>query len=405
MPDAWPTWRGRRGLSVRGVMGYEGHVVGLDDRATRERLCEESMQLLRGGARAGRRRRCISAGGTGTYDCNRWANEIQAGSYALMDTAYAKLALPFRQALSVLATVISVSAGYAVADCGLKALGMDHGNPTIDDATVLFCSDEHITFVPGTPVRVGDRIRVWPAHIDPTVAYHERLHVISGERVDRRLGSGPAWLVTPAAPGALFSTKRPCARNDKGEYQDHPSLMKFQTADTITHPATQVLDIMIQRIEAIVPYLPNIERIETLESKALRGGRHHIIRRWQASSDQLPATLRPFISTEWLAWLDDALWTPAEHKVDWSLSTKLGRLYDCSGTNYIEPDPSAPEERTRIRITGSLTVYPDRVPGIPALVSKRLAPLVERFIINLITPNLTSVAKGLDGYLRQEERC
>ena len=125
----------------------------------------------------------ISAGGTGTFDLNGWATEIQAGSYALMDTTYAKLGLPFLQALSVCATVISVSPGYAVADCGLKALGMDHGNPTIDAAHVLFCSDEHITFVPEQPARVGDRIRVWPAHIDPTVAYHECLYVVEGERV------------------------------------------------------------------------------------------------------------------------------------------------------------------------------------------------------------------------------
>ena len=40
----------------------------------------------------------ISAGGTGSYDLNRVATEIQAGSYALMDTAYAALrpALPPR---------------------------------------------------------------------------------------------------------------------------------------------------------------------------------------------------------------------------------------------------------------------------------------------------------------------
>src|SRR6185369_5865138 len=91
----------------------------------------------------------ISAGGTGTYDLNTWANEIQAGSYALMDTAYGKLELPFRQALFVEATVISVSSGWAVADCGLKALGMDHGNPALaDGSTVWFCSDEHITYAP-----------------------------------------------------------------------------------------------------------------------------------------------------------------------------------------------------------------------------------------------------------------
>ena len=171
-----------RGLTVRGVMGYEGHVVGLADRAVRAELTEQSMQLLVA-AHAAVGGDLVSAGGTGTYDCNTWATEIQAGSYVLMDTAYARLGLPFRQALSVLATVISVSPAYAVADCGLKALGMDHGNPTIDAAQVLFCSDEHVTFVPESPVRVGERIRVWPAHVDPTVAYHERLYVVSGERV------------------------------------------------------------------------------------------------------------------------------------------------------------------------------------------------------------------------------
>ena len=171
-----------KGLGVRGVMGYEGHLMLVDDREKRARAVEESMEKLRAAhTRAGGD--VVSAGGTGTYDVNTWATEIQAGSYALMDTSYAKLDLPFRLALSVLATVISVSPGYAVADCGLKALGMDHGNPTIDGAKVWFCSDEHVTFAPERPVRVGERIRVAPAHVDPTVAYHERMHVVAGDEV------------------------------------------------------------------------------------------------------------------------------------------------------------------------------------------------------------------------------
>ena len=188
----------RRGLVVRGVMGYEGHIVGVVDRARREAECEISMQkLLAAHAEVGGE--VVSAGGTGTYDCNRWASEIQAGSYALMDTAYAALGLPFEQAVSVLSTVISVSSAYAIADAGLKSFGMDHGNPAIPGARVLFCSDEHVTFVPGraeadvapSPIawelgreaRVGDRIRLVPAHVDPTLAYHEWLHVVEGDRV------------------------------------------------------------------------------------------------------------------------------------------------------------------------------------------------------------------------------
>jgi D-threonine aldolase len=174
------------GLTVRGVMGYEGHAVGLEDRAERLRQVRESMVKL-AAAHGEVGGEIVSAGATGSYDLNDVATEIQAGSYVLMDTAYAKLELPFAHALTVLASVISVNAGgWAVADCGLKALGMDHGNPSLKGgALVWYCSDEHIVFSPpaGEPLpKVGDQVEVIPAHIDPTVAYHERMHVVDADR-------------------------------------------------------------------------------------------------------------------------------------------------------------------------------------------------------------------------------
>jgi D-serine deaminase-like pyridoxal phosphate-dependent protein len=168
------------GLTVRGVMGYEGHAVGIEDEAEREQQCRAAMELLMI-AHADVGGDLISAGGTGTYACNTWATEIQAGSYALMDLAYGKLGLPFQQALFVLATVISSSQDWCVANAGVKTMSMDHGNPQIARAKVWFCSDEHTTFAP--PRRVGERVRLVPGHIDPTMAYHERVHVISGDEV------------------------------------------------------------------------------------------------------------------------------------------------------------------------------------------------------------------------------
>ena len=186
-----------QGLAVRGVMGYEGHAVGVAERAERTGQVEKSMALLQA-ASAEVGGPVVSAGGTGSYDINTTATEIQAGSYALMDTAYAKLGLPFATALTVLATVISASpGGWAVADCGLKALGMDHGNPDLlDGGRVWFCSDEHVTFSPGEgqPLpKVGDRIRLIPAHVDPTVAYHETLHLVD-ESAGRVVESWPVDL-------------------------------------------------------------------------------------------------------------------------------------------------------------------------------------------------------------------
>jgi D-serine deaminase-like pyridoxal phosphate-dependent protein len=173
------------GLAVRGVMGYEGHLMMVTDRAEQRAKVAAAMDLLvRAHADVGGD--VVSAGGTGTYDLHDRVTEIQAGSYALMDTAYATLVPPFRQALYLETTVISAGAKWAVCDAGLKSLGMDHGNPSIEGCAVWFCSDEHITFAPepGTAMpRPGDRIRVIPAHVDPTMALHERAHLVRGGRV------------------------------------------------------------------------------------------------------------------------------------------------------------------------------------------------------------------------------
>ena len=130
----------------------------------------------------------MSAGGTGTFDMydSTAVTEVQAGSYALMDTHYASLNLPFRQAMWVVGTVISVSDKWCVIDVGLKSLGMDHGNPTVDGFAVWFCSDEHTTLAPvegGQLPRVGDQLRVIPAHIDPTMSMHSQATIIDNDVV------------------------------------------------------------------------------------------------------------------------------------------------------------------------------------------------------------------------------
>lgn len=189
----------QRGLTVRGVMGYEGHLMATADRDDQHEKVRESMTLLVDAfdavrAIAGDPCTIISAGGTGTFDhfssdddiLSR-INEVQAGSYALMDSQYAAQGLPFRQAIHVIGTVISHGDGWYVADVGLKSLGMDHGNPSIPGASVWFCSDEHVTFSQrdGTsPLSVGDRVAVVPAHVDPTVSQHEMMHLVDGDLVN-----------------------------------------------------------------------------------------------------------------------------------------------------------------------------------------------------------------------------
>lgn len=176
-----------QGLVVRGVMGYEGQSMMAPEALRADQVAEAMGRLLAVHDEVGGE--VVSGGGTGTCVENTFVTELQAGSFTLMDTDYAAQGLPFGLALGVWCTVVSVNRrGWAVADGGLKALGMDHGNPSVDGHEVVYFSDEHVTFAPDPdsgPLRVGDRVRVWPAHVDPTVAYHERFHVVrDGEVVD-----------------------------------------------------------------------------------------------------------------------------------------------------------------------------------------------------------------------------
>jgi D-serine deaminase-like pyridoxal phosphate-dependent protein len=177
-------------------MGYEGHAVGIPERDKREKVTREAMEGLLSAVSAVREAglpcEIVSAGGTGSYDITgriEGITEVQPGSYALMDTAYAKLESPFRQAIWVLGTVISRPApNLCVADSGHKACTEDHGNPEVagvEGASVLFLSDEHasITLPPESGLAVGDRIRLTPSHIDPTINLHDVIYVVEGDRV------------------------------------------------------------------------------------------------------------------------------------------------------------------------------------------------------------------------------
>lgn len=184
------------GLRLRGVMGYEGHAVGIQDRPAREVETHRSMEQLVLTASmfrdAGLPTDIVSTGGTGTFDIDSAfpaITEVQPGSYALMDTHYGKAGLPFEYASYVMGTVISrPAADRCVADCGHKSCTKDHGHPDVRDikgATVTALNDEHavISLPPGSTVRIGDRIFLIPSHTDPTLNLHDVVYAVDGDRV------------------------------------------------------------------------------------------------------------------------------------------------------------------------------------------------------------------------------
>jgi D-serine deaminase-like pyridoxal phosphate-dependent protein len=186
-------------LSLRGLQGYEGHAVL---RPAREERAEQVLRAadILGGERARllqARFPCpiISGGGTGTYDLAPDAgvlDEVQAGSYALMDARYATLDLQFENALFMLTTLISHRRPEAATiNAGLKALTVEFGMPRAvhPGVEVLRLADEHawLSVPRGTTLEIGEPIFLIPAHIDPAINLHDVLFVwdASRSRIDQ----------------------------------------------------------------------------------------------------------------------------------------------------------------------------------------------------------------------------
>jgi D-serine deaminase-like pyridoxal phosphate-dependent protein len=188
------------GLELAGVMGYEGHLVMVEDpaeRAARVRLAFEpladTVALLE---REGLPVSIVSCGGTGTYDITGslpFVTEIQCGSYVVMDGTYRKIQPEFETALTVLTTVVSRPVPErVVVDAGLKAMSSEFGWPVVLDGagvSVRHLSEEHgvldLAEAGGLDCSPGDKIRFLPSHCCTTINLHDTFHVIQdGQLVD-----------------------------------------------------------------------------------------------------------------------------------------------------------------------------------------------------------------------------
>lgn len=179
------------GLAFRGLMGYEGHAVMIDDASDRRETAVASLrrlvdtaELLRG---QGIAVDVVSSTGTGTFDIGGGfpgVTEIQVGSYATMDGRYLQVGVPFEPALAVLVSVISTpQPGLAIIDAGVKSISTDFGLPQpieLAGAEVKHMSEEHawVFLQPGVNLRPADKIKLRPMHGCTTINLHDCYKVV-----------------------------------------------------------------------------------------------------------------------------------------------------------------------------------------------------------------------------------
>jgi hypothetical protein len=175
--------------------------------------------------------------------------------------------------------------------------------------------------------------------------------------------------------------------------------MQFEIEESVDHPASIVLGTMMHQLEELTPYRSRLDRLITEHSETLSDGRFKVVRRSEATVQSVPLIFRAFINEGMLSWTEEAIWSPEKFCARWTIRNTLAHLYNCTGVNFFEPHSDNSESRTRIRITGHITIYPDKIPGVPTFVASRLIPKAEKLIVQLIKPDLIEVASALQKYL------
>ncbi|MFI6599649.1 alanine racemase [Nonomuraea sp. NPDC050536] len=181
-----------RGIELRGVHTYDGHLSGAPDGRVEQGM-RELLALTEALERAGHPVGEVVAGSTATFQAvlrhplpGRWARLLTLGPGTVVYSdllTVERLGDTFTPAVSVLARVVSrPSADRFTLDAGLTAIGVDAGRPHAavaghPELRVGRPSQEHLE-VEGPAPAVGTLLRLVPRHVDTAVAQFERMYVI-----------------------------------------------------------------------------------------------------------------------------------------------------------------------------------------------------------------------------------
>jgi hypothetical protein len=174
--------------------------------------------------------------------------------------------------------------------------------------------------------------------------------------------------------------------------------MELTSKTIILAPLEVIYDLVKNDLTKIVPYLPNVEKIEVMESNSSEG-KTNIINKWYAKAD-MPRALKKFVKPEIFSWKDTAIWNDEAREVKYSLESFLANdLFDADGHNIFK---SINENETELIINCSVKIYPEKVPGVPRLLARTISPVIEGLVEKLIGPNLSSLGTGINDYLKNK---
>jgi D-serine deaminase-like pyridoxal phosphate-dependent protein len=194
-------------VRLAGLQAYDGgasHTIGFAARKARsQETMGRAVETRRLIERSGIECPMVSGGSTGTYNIDSeidGVTELQPGSFMFMDMDYNQIGgqdgpvyEDFKNALTVVTTVVSRRPGTAIVDGGYKAFSTDRPfrpkakDPALADVPFSWGGDEHGRLdlsKAQRDVKLGDRLEFIVPHCDPSVNLYDSIQCLRGDRVE-----------------------------------------------------------------------------------------------------------------------------------------------------------------------------------------------------------------------------
>ena len=87
--------------------------------------------------------------------------------------------------------------------------------------------------------------------------------------------------------------------------------MKFESSQVIPFSVDRVFCVVRDDLQNLVPFMPNVKKIEVESVDNPGEGRVKLVNRWYRKGD-IPKMIQKIIQPEMLTWLDTAIWDEIE---------------------------------------------------------------------------------------------
>ena len=174
--------------------------------------------------------------------------------------------------------------------------------------------------------------------------------------------------------------------------------MEIEQTDIINSTPENVYHIVRDHLSQIAEHLPNVKKIDQIQYQKNSSSTHEIINRWYANID-LPYILSKFVSEDLFSWKDTAIWFDDKKCVQYDLeSFYANNFFSAKGANYFSPYG---KHKTKLKVTCSFQINPENIPGIPRLMTKKLAPMIDKLVVKALAPNTKSLGVAIKSYLKE----